>query len=208
MRMRMARMVMLVALHVLLFSICAYAQLPIRTASSSLNSVPSLWGDLRPGSYAVGFRTIFRYDNFRTWKLTRSYDGKFSPDLKGRPVQINLWYPGAAGRSSTKMRFGDYVDQGAPEDFAELNALMEQRSRDDAAGSVPRNEIPALQSAEMDAHRDASPAKERFPVVLYFGGLNATRRSPLISSKRVCRYESRERSQLLYRPLMRAQSAK
>jgi dienelactone hydrolase len=161
-------------LFVLALSICAYGQTPIGTAIPKLGPVPSLWGDLRAGNYAVGFRTIFRYDSSRTWKSTRSYDGTFSPDLKGRPVQVNVWYPGSADQSSTKMRFGDYVDQSAPEDFVELNTVMKQRSRDDAGGSVPRREIPALQSAEMNAHRDASSANGRFPVVLYFGGLNAT----------------------------------
>src|SRR6202034_3206437 len=106
-------------------------QLPIRTTSSSLNSAPSLWGDLRPGNYTVGFRTTFRYDNSRTWKSTHSYDGTYSPDLEGRPVQINVWYPGSTGRSSPKMLFSDYVDQSAPKDFAELNTVMKQRSQDD-----------------------------------------------------------------------------
>lgn len=174
MRMRITRVFILFTVNVLASSICVYGQLPIRTASSSLDSAPSLWGDLRPGNYTVGFRTIFRYDNSRTWKSTRSYDGTFSPDLEGRPVQINVWYPGSTGRSSTKMRFSDYVNQSAPEDFAEFNTVMKQRSQDDAAGSVPRAEIPALQSAEMNAHRDTSTANGRFPVVLYFGGLNAS----------------------------------
>lgn len=78
------------------------------------------------------------------------------------------------------MHFGDYVDQSAPEDFAELNTIMRQRSRDDAVGSVPRNEIRELQSAETDAYRDAPWATARFPVILYFGGLNAPINSNVI----------------------------
>jgi hypothetical protein len=63
------------------------------------------------------------------------------------------------------MHFGDYVDQTAPEDFAELNTIMRQRGRDDAIGSVPRNKIPELRAAEMNTYRDAPGARGTFPVV-------------------------------------------
>ncbi|HEY4766753.1 MAG TPA: hypothetical protein VIH75_23980 [Candidatus Sulfotelmatobacter sp.] len=163
----------LITLDVLALTIGAFPQLPTETTSADLDSVPQLWGNLHPGRHAVGFRTIFRYDSSRTWKTTRGYDRTFSPDLKGRPIQINLWYPASPDQSATKMRFGDYVDQSAPEGFAALNTIMRQRSRDDAAGSVPSAEIPALRSAQMNAYRGAPSEKGIFPVVLYFGGLNA-----------------------------------
>jgi hypothetical protein len=167
---------MLVTLDVLALSIGAYPQVPTE-------SVPPLWGNLHAGDHAVGFRTIFRYDGSRTWKTTRGYDGTFSPDLKGRPIQINVWYPASSDQSSTKMHFGDYVDQTAPEDFAELNTIMRQRNRDDAAGSVPVSEIRALRSAEMNAYRDAPWAKGTFPAVLYFGGLDASINSNAIMAE-------------------------
>lgn len=156
-----------------LTSMRAYPQLPTEAGSSTGRSVPPLWGNLHPGTGAVGFRTMFRYDSSRTWKSTRHYDGTFFPDFKGRPIQINLWYPASPGQSSTRMHFGDYVDQSAPQEFTEINAIMRQRGRDDAVGSVPRSEIPELRSAEMNAYRDAPWAKGSFPVILYFGGLNA-----------------------------------
>jgi len=164
----------------LALSLEANAQLPAEAVSPETESVPPIWGNLRAGTHAVGFRTIFRYDNSRTWKSTRSYDGTFSPDLNGRPAQINIWYPASPDQSMRKMHFGDYVDQSAPVDFTEFNTIMRQRSRDDAVGSVPRSEIPKLQASEMNAYRDASWAKGVFPTVLYFGGLNAPINSNVI----------------------------
>ena len=158
---------------VLELPIGANAQLPTEPIGPKPVSAPPLWGNLHAGTHGVGFRTIFRYDSSRTWKSTRHYDGTFSPDLKRRPIQISVWYPASPYQSSINMHLGDYVDQSAPEEFAEINAVMKQRSRDDAVGSVPRNEIPELQSAEMNAYRNAASAKGSFPVVLYFGGLNA-----------------------------------
>lgn len=86
---------------------------------------------------------------------------------------MNLWYPAKVDAAAKPMRFEDYVNQSAPEAFAALNSVMKQRTRDDAIGAVPRDEIPSLQSAEMNAFREAVPVDGRFPMILYFGGLNA-----------------------------------
>jgi hypothetical protein len=126
---------------------CSYGQAGIVMAESGAPSAPPLWGNLRAGSHEVGFRTLFLYDRSRTWKPTRTYGGTFSLDLAGRPIQVNVWYPALADRSAKKMAFADYVDQTAPDAFGKLNETMRQRNRDDAMGSVPRCEIPALQSA-------------------------------------------------------------
>jgi hypothetical protein len=151
----------------------ALGQASMPLASSAATADSSLWGDLRPGAFSAGFKSVFRYDDSRTWKSTRSYNGAFSPDVDGRPIQISVWYPANAGQTERRMTFGDYVDQSAPESFTQLNSVMKQRSRDDAFDSVPRSEISALQALEMNAYRNAPPAVGRFPVVLYFGGLNA-----------------------------------
>lgn len=104
----------------------------------------------------------------------RGYDKPFLPDLKGRPVQINLWYPASPDRQAAKMRFGDYVEQNAPKSFAAMNNVMRQRSRDDYSGSLPDAGMRALRSTRMNAYHDAPSAKGIFPAVLYFGGLNAS----------------------------------
>ena len=62
-----------------------------------------LWGDLRSGRYPVGFRTVFHFDRSRSWKKTRDFKGTFSPDLEGRPVQINIWYPALITLPDSKM---------------------------------------------------------------------------------------------------------
>ena len=154
-------------------AVCTYGQTATLPTRSRPAPPSALWGDLRPGAYATGVRAEFRYDHSRTWKSTRSNDGTFSPDVDGRPVQINIWYPASVSSSDKTMRFADYVDQSAPENFATLNNVMKQRNRDDASGSVPRSDIPKLQTSEMNAYRDAQPYAGRFPTVLYFGGLNA-----------------------------------
>jgi acetyl esterase/lipase len=143
-----------------------------RLANSATTATSPAWGDLQPGTFSAGFKSLFRYDASRTWKSTRNYSGAFSPDIDGRPIQISIWYPANADPSDKRMVFADYVDQSAPAGFAQLNSIMKQRSRDDAASAVPRSQLSALQSLQMNAYRNARPATGRFPVVLYFAGLS------------------------------------
>lgn len=154
---------------VLLFSAVATCQDPV-----GLTTTRPLWGELVPGRYRVGFRTVFRFDTSRTWRRTRDYMGKFSPDPDGRPVQINVWYPAIPAANGRQMTIGAYVDQEAPAAaFAPLNSIMRQRSQENWEGSVPPAQLPAVRATPMNALADAQQALGSFPIVLYFGGLNA-----------------------------------
>ena len=63
-----------------------------------------LWGPLKPGPRAVGFRVVNARDSSRPLAGAKG----------GRPIQISLWYPAAAGRD-TPMTYGDYVGLAASE---------------------------------------------------------------------------------------------
>ena len=128
----------------------------------------------------MGFGRLFRFDTSRTWQTTRDFKGVFSPDVNGRPVQINIWYPAAITGSARHMRYADYVDQTAPQGFSKFNGIMKERNRQNAADSVPKNQLTALQTTPMNAYMDALPAKGSFPLALYFGGLDAEINSNVI----------------------------
>ena len=140
----------------------------------------SLWGDLPAGPHPVGFRTIFRFDPSRNWQKTRDYTGKFSPDPHGRPVQTNVWYPAYSVATRKAMAFRDYIDQTSPAAFSTLSAIMQQRSREDAGSAVPPASLPQLLLAQMAAYADSPAAPGRFPLVLYFSGLNGAINSNVI----------------------------
>lgn len=171
--MRMRGFILCFVLAVLLIACRSngYAALP--SAPQKVDSLSPLWGDLIAGPYRVGFRREFKFDSSRTWLRTRDYKGVFTPDVHGRPVQINVWYPATANGSTRQMRFGDYVDQSAPEAFSKLNSTMRERNRQNAESSVPGDRRSALLSMAMHAYADALYAQGRFPVVLYFGGLDS-----------------------------------
>jgi tetratricopeptide (TPR) repeat protein len=157
-----------------------YGQTPAESAGSATASIYPLWGNLVAGPYRVGFRRGFRFDTARTWQTTRDFRGDFTPDLNGRPVQVNVWYPAATTRVARQMRFADYVDQTAPQPFSKFNVIMNERNQRNAADSVSLGQLAGLQTTPMNAYLDAPPAAGSFPVVLYFGGLDADINSNVI----------------------------
>jgi pimeloyl-ACP methyl ester carboxylesterase len=143
-----------------------------------------LWGELLPGRYRVGFRTIFRFDTSRTWRRSRDYMGNFSPDPDGRPVQLNVWYPAIPQPNERQMTLGTYLDEAAPAAaFAPLTSIMRQRNQANWESSVPPAQLPALRATPTYAWTEARPAPGRFPAVLYFGGLNADMNSNAVLSE-------------------------
>jgi pimeloyl-ACP methyl ester carboxylesterase len=142
----------------------------VANAESSWARVAA-WGNLDPGAEAVGFRTIFVHDKSRPWRQTRPYGAAFRPDLDGRPIQINLWYP-AVARSGRAMRYDDYVDQKTPQAFATLGELAGKRSRE-VLGGFPKAALPLLLADPVAARSLAAPKPSKYPLVLLVGGLGA-----------------------------------
>ena len=130
------------------------------------------WKEFSPGLYAVGYKVIFAFDRSRTWRATRTGKDAFAADLTGRPVRISVWYP-AAPRHTATMRILDYIQPASPAGFMEANAALERRDRRVMAEMVPPNAFESLLNTRMQAHARAVPAEGKFPLVLYFGGINA-----------------------------------
>ena len=125
-----------------------------------------LWGKLTPGPYAVGFKAEFRFDRSRTWNAEH--------DVDGRPIRVEIWYPARAAGSERRLAYGDYIRIAAPKSFLALEHVLEQRDMMLAGLSVAPGRLENLLATKMRAVRDAAPAKGRYPVVFYFGGLNDT----------------------------------
>lgn len=135
----------------------------------------TLWGDLQPGRYRVGYRTIYTYDLARPSLPFES--GKLKSMNRGRQMQINVWYPAQAQGKSSLMLFEDYVQLLLQEvNFAPLDSSQKQQSLDkflenpvELGGSADqiRPRLPALMKMKTAAIKDASPARGRFPLVIF-----------------------------------------
>jgi len=125
------------------------------------------WTELGPGRYEVGFRTLYARDHRHAW--SKSAD-------PGRPICVSVWYPAHLSSRSIRMTYGDYLHHTGPADFQQLNDQLDRMDADswlsDLGELVPdaKKTYERLLALPAAAHRDASAAAGRFPLVLYSGG--------------------------------------
>lgn len=143
---------------------------------------PLLWGSLKPGPHAVGYRTLYQLDH------TRRYDPEYSTDAKPapRPILVCVWYP-AKATAGKPMAYREYLD--VPSDdpriapFAKrLAAHVREVVCEETMGKKPA-ELNATQTAAFErllaaktvAVKDAVAAADGpFPVVIHHPGLGGT----------------------------------
>ncbi|HUQ99627.1 MAG TPA: hypothetical protein VM166_09255 [Gemmatimonadaceae bacterium] len=126
---------------------------------------PLLWGDLKQGSYPVGFMVLNRRDESR-----RDSAGS------GRPIQISVWYPARNAVSGDAMQFRDYFLLTAsqrtlihPDSAAKVSALRGFSAFLVRAGSSRVASEQWLRS-RVAARRNSTRANGRFPIVLVAQG--------------------------------------
>ena len=130
---------------------------------------PPLWGALRPGPHAVGFKVLHLVDDARP----------FDSDAEGptgRPIRILLWYPGEA-TTDPRLTFADYLQtRSGDRRRAGFNEMLIARDRDTARRQFSPPDSGALFERLMNARtasrRNLRAASGRFPLVVHSLGLN------------------------------------
>jgi hypothetical protein len=143
---------------------------------------PLLWGGLKPGPNAVGYRSLYRLDH------TRQYDPEYVIDPtklashKPRPIYIALWYP-AKKADAKPMEYRQYLDVSSDDpriaSFAKrlsphvANVVSETTVGKELAFRTPAETaaFERLLATRTFAVNDAPPAEGRFPVVINHAGL-------------------------------------
>jgi hypothetical protein len=144
---------------------------------------PLLWGSLKPGPSAVGYRNLYRLDHTRQYGREFTTDPTQPPAHSPRPIYIAVWYP-AQKTQSKPMDYRQYLDVSS--DDALLAPFVKRLSRqvvnvlsDTTVGKEPEFRTPAetaaferLLATRTIAVKDAPPTEGRFPVVIHHPGLN------------------------------------
>jgi len=135
---------------------------------------PALWGDLKSGSYSVGFRFIYKHDYSRGWKAKEDANGYPQAEGRGRPIRVSVWYPARKIRANTaRMLYRDYMPStGERSVFAELNSLLEKRDADNLRANLKGDGFNSLMATRMAAVPNAAPQNGAFPLIVYSAGLN------------------------------------
>ena len=75
----------------------------------AFSEVPRLWGNLKPGPHAVGFKVKLQYDYSRTFQPKYDFEGKPKSGPRARPIQTLIWYPAQAKAGDEQLVYRDYV---------------------------------------------------------------------------------------------------
>jgi hypothetical protein len=70
---------------------------------------PLLWGSLKPGPSAVGYRNLYRLDHTRQYSREITTEPTKPPAHKPRPIYIAVWYP-AQKTEAKPMEYRQYLD--------------------------------------------------------------------------------------------------
>lgn len=137
-------------------------------------ATPPVWGDLKPGPYAVGFKLAALTDESRDFSSNPQVRGVSPQADTARTVRVYQWYPAQASEGAP-LRIEDYVRAAA----ADFDLLPEGKTVSGLDLPLP---VPLAQGFSEQrrrdllrqptlAFRDAEPAKERFPLVILGQGL-------------------------------------
>lgn len=139
-----------------------------------------LWGDLKPGKFAVGYRSMHEYDRSRVFVAQRNYDGELFAGERSRPLQIQIFYPAQTATNAARMLYGDYLNFKSDTPVSEIVAEGFRRKTDGIHNWYQRRFLHAygkglyerLIKIPTAAIRNAPVAKGRFPLIIYGGGAN------------------------------------
>lgn len=153
--------------------------------AASANS--PLWAQLKSGPYRTGFKYIYTRDPSRTWTQTRGFGQTFSPDRFGRPIRISIWYPASPERGR-RMVYRGYVDAAGPQSFKRYDALIRAQDLLHSKLNVRKGVLPQFLATPVNAYANAVPLKSRFPLVLYFDGLQGDTVSQVVLNEYLASY--------------------
>lgn len=139
-----------------------------------LAQTPSLWGELKPGPYAIGFKTVEKYDYSRVFRAKNDYYGKPLSGERARPIQICIWYPAKITDEASEMTYSEYVFP-YPEDNRFIDIISELQNREiyylHYITGNDQGLVVDLMSVEMAAFRNAPAHEDTFPLIIYHSDL-------------------------------------
>ncbi len=138
-------------------------------ASQTLEAFP-LWGDLQAGSFKVGYKVILTHDLSRPPLVG---PGDTVNPIRGRQMQISVWYPAQSPRHASYMPFEQYVFLKSLElDFSALTDVKKQHAKqefmaDPLARGASADKLAALMGVRTAAIKNAPEANGDFPLVIF-----------------------------------------
>ncbi len=157
--------------HFYLFSLIVFPY------SFLMAQTPPIWGDLKKGKYAVGFKVLYEFDYSRVYHNPHPVTGKPFPEEAARPIRIFIWYPAMSAKTN-KMKYKDYINlKAADSRFDNYNNALNCFDNwatinwtDGRQGSLDK-----ILESQVEAMKDGKPVPEKFPLIVHYAGANSRR---------------------------------
>ena len=143
----------------------------------AFSEVPRLWGNLKPGPYAVGFKVKLQYDYSRTFQPKYDFEGKPKTGPRARPIQTSIWYPAQKKSGDAHLFYRDYVHLLAnelnfdpPSEQAKQQSVQQYIQQRTNIFRATEQGVKSLLTMETAAISNADPASGKFPLLIYAPG--------------------------------------
>jgi hypothetical protein len=167
----------MIGVRIRLLLAAALALVLVGSCSAPEASLTDLWPGLDPGPHPVGFQVHHVYDHSRSFgPVQGTPEGIPTLPLGSRPLQITVWYPAAIDAVAPRMQHWEYLAlRETAFDFTLVGGVFREevfegarfRTRREGLDPAPVEEL--LISPTL-AVRDAKPADDRFPILIYGAG--------------------------------------
>ena len=132
-------------------------------------------GDLKPGSYHVGFKVFHEYDASRMFKPEISEEGTLSSKPAPRPMQIAVWYPAQKSDNARYMALRDFyyldatVEDPTVQVTDEMKHQLDQRFTNQTifTGPADAQKIGSFLDLDTRALAEAHAVEGSFPLIIY-----------------------------------------
>lgn len=126
----------------------------------------TLWGNLKPGPYQVGFSVINELDTSR----------QIGYNQVARPVQISLWFPARRSTYHSHLTYRDYLILTAHElsfenvSVKDENAVLDEYVELLRSNNIPVSAIEEWLNVRMFARSEMEPEEGPFPLIIVAQG--------------------------------------
>jgi hypothetical protein len=151
------------------FTVCLHC-IVLLLLQQTLSAQYLQWGNLTPGPYAVGYKTIMITDSSRTYQDAQPPFASNNGPKQYRKIPLYIWYPASINANSKTMVYGDYLPDLRNENPA-------QAPGEDLAVTIPAQLKRGFQISDsafnkaikvsIPVYKNARPIKQAFPVVLH-----------------------------------------
>src|SRR5262249_15230158 len=99
-------------------------------AAPAVAQEPLLWGGLKPGPHAVGFKSLWQLDYSRRYNMTFDDKTTYAPGKAPRPILVNVWYPASKAGDAKRMSHRGYLEiQSADPLLAKFSTRLAEYAR-------------------------------------------------------------------------------